>query len=143
MKAVDDFSNNENRATLLHGDFWANNIIFTDKPNLIDFSRMCQGEPGIDVGWLYASLVWQSVSINSIYFLNLAEIFLEKYIDLSKDGEIEKFAVSSIGFIGLIAGIEKFSPNVPLFSRKKFIEWIFISIKNRKLLRKEIFNLIK
>ena len=123
------------RLSLVHGDFWYSNIMLDENkvPFLIDYSRQGYGEPGIDVGWFYGSMMWLAVVEKNKIYEQVARYFIERYVLHSKDAEIEKYATIPLGFIGAIAGIEAFFPSVTHKERKEFIDYIHECIIVQKL----------
>lgn len=104
------------RCVMLHGDFWHNNIIFnTWVPYFIDFSRIPYGEAGIDVGHFLANLEIEYVLTGDEKYQQYYSLFLQHYISITEDVDIEKYCVLS----------------------KHFVIWVCISDKIQHFLQRE------
>jgi len=141
IKVAEYFGGFYKRLSLIHGDFWSGNILFTRENEVIavDFSNHCYGEPGIDVGNFFIELLWQSIIQKNSLYQKLADYFLDKYIEYTGDRFIERSAVTYIGFAGAICLVERFFPEVPNKKRTKFVNYILNCLKMKKLIRKYEF----
>lgn len=86
----------------LHGDFWHNNILIgeSNAVSLIDFSRIPYWEAWIDVWHFLANLKIQYLLTDDKKYMTFYRIFLDTYIGITKDYEIEKYIQLSLLFVG-------------------------------------------
>jgi hypothetical protein len=126
MLRLFDACTDGSRLTAIHGDFWYSNIMLDPEhsPFLIDYSRQGYGEPGIDVGWFFGSMMWLSIVEKNPLYAQVASYFVERYKVLSGDKEIEKYAAVPLGFIGAVCSIEAFYPDVTNQERRKFVDFV-------------------
>lgn len=126
MLKLCDTCTDGSRLSLIHGDFWYSNIMLDqdNSPFLIDYSRQGYGEPGIDVGWFFGSMLWLSIVEQNAIYKEIAFYFLESYKQHSGDGDIEKYATVPLGFIGAVCSIEQFYPDVTNVQRKQFVDFV-------------------
>lgn len=103
------------RLTYLHGDFWNGNFIENyDDVYFIDFSRIPYGEPWIDVWTFVANLELWALVENDDTLLRFKKLFLDEYIKVTGDNNIEKyFSLSRLWVLFL-----HFSPLL-----QKFLNW--------------------
>jgi len=115
-------TNRYERLTILHWDFWYDNvIIWKDDVCFIDFSRIPYGDPGIDVGRFIWEPVVRYVLTGDLKRLNIVEKFLKKYIEITKDEEILKYIDLTILWVFYV----DCSPLV-----QQFLKWNNQDIKN-------------
>ncbi len=133
IRVAEHFGRHDRRLALVHGDFWMSNILFDHKqrPFFIDYSRFVHGEPGMDVGEMYAAFVWLAFEHQNPYFQELARYFVDRYVRVSGDALVRRTAVTYIGFTG--AAVEAFCQHVPLATRRKFLQHIFKCLQARRL----------
>jgi thiamine kinase-like enzyme len=102
----------QHRITMLHWDFWHNNILFSDKkPYLIDFSRIPFWDPGIDVGHFIANLDTSYFITKDIKFLKMKKTFFDTYRTITWDDKIEKYCYMSklhVWFITVSSVVQRF-----------------------------------
>ncbi len=103
------------RLTILHGDFWYDNIIISQSDiYFIDFSRIPYGDPGIDVGRFIGEIFVQYIISEDKKWLNSIRLFLEKYLDITKDKQIINYIDMSVLWVIFIDS----SPLV-----QQFLKW--------------------
>lgn len=141
IKVSEFFGKYHKRISCVHGDFWLANILVdkNKEPFFIDYSRLCYGDPGMDVGYFYTAALWGAIYYKKSYLKDVAEHFLAHYLLISKDKDIMKTAVTQVGFIGAVCLVEDFYPNTTNADRKKFAEYIFSCLKNKKLIKNHGF----
>ena len=112
-KAVDLWAKNRNkthRLSQVHGDFYYNHIIFDeDRLTLFDKNRGLYGEPADDVTCILENYYSYALQQNNSFagpFKELSEIFLNKYLELTKDEEI----LEVIPFYWITRSVIIFSP---------------------------------
>lgn len=115
------YRNNEKRVSALHGDFWGNNVFFNKgKINVIDYSRIPWGDPGIDVGWWIAQYLYAYSKTGNNYFKELTLKFLELYIKETGDKDILEHTAIIMPFQYLVLIFPPFELNPDEKVMKKF-----------------------
>jgi thiamine kinase-like enzyme len=141
MRVSEYFSQFSERNALVHGDAWHANILVDGaKLYLIDYSRIVHGEPGMDVGHFYIACLKLAHSQKSEYHIRMANAFLSKYINTTKDDFIKESMVSAIGFTGAVSVIEDFYPNDTDEDRANFISYVFKCLQNKRITEVHSWN---
>lgn len=95
-----EFANRGNFACALHGDLWRRNIVFSDEdglPYLVDFHyRHNWGPAGFDIGRFLMDFIRLYLLSNNIYFLDLADLFLDAYVDETRNADIRSYLWTGI-----------------------------------------------
>lgn len=134
IKVAEHFSQFTERNALVHGDAWHANILVNGSDlHIIDFSRLVHGEPGMDIGHFYVTCLKLALSQKDDYHVRMAQAFLSKYLDLTKDEFIRESMVSYIGFTGAVSVVEDFYPNDTHEDREKFISYAYKCMQNKKI----------
>jgi len=134
IRVAEHFSQFTERNALIHGDAWHANVLVNDSDlYLIDFSRLVHGEPGIDVGHFYVVCLQLALTQKDDYHVRMAQAFLSKYIELTKDEFIKNSMVSYIGFTGAVSVVEDFYPKVSNEDRQKLISYVYKCMQNKKI----------
>lgn len=106
------WENRHDRLSALHGDFWGSNLFINNNNiDLVDFSRIPWGDPGIDIGWWIAQYVWNYYQTQNQIFIELLEKFLDLYINKTGDKEIRSAVAPTFGLMGIIYVNPRFYPN--------------------------------
>ena len=110
-------SNNSDRLTTLHGDFWFGNILhdkISNRMNVIDFSIVPFWEPWIDIGRFVWDLEIWSLLKGQQKLQWYKKLFLDQYISLTWDKNI----INYISYMYKLKGLKLLSPLV-----QKFLKW--------------------
>ncbi len=135
LKFMHKWKNRGDRLAALHGDFWVSNCINSaGKYYFIDFSRMPWGDPGFDIGIWTTLFVVKYITTGNEYFKKYVEIFLEKYIEKTKDSDIIKTMIYPYAPVLIMYASESWVPGYTTDERKKIRDYFF------KLLEKEEFT---
>ncbi len=136
IKVAEHFSQFPERNSLVHGDAWHANFILNGSDlHLIDFSRLVHGEPGIDIGHFYVVCLRLAVMQKNDYHVRMAQAFLSKYIEITKDEFIQESMVASIGFTGAIGVVEDFHPKLSNGDRQKIVSYVYKCMQNKKIIK--------
>jgi fructosamine-3-kinase len=134
IKVAEHFSQFTERNSLVHGDAWHANVLVNGSDlYLIDFSRLVHGEPGMDVGHFYVVCLNLALTQKNDYHVRMAQAFLSKYIDITKDEFIKESMVTYIGFTGAVSVVEDFYPKVSNEDRGKLISYVYKCMQNKKI----------
>src|SRR3989344_5258910 len=134
IKVSEYFSQFTERNSLVHGDAWHANVLVNGSDlYLIDFSRLVHGEPGMDIGHFYVVCLQLALTQKNDYHVRMAQAFLSKYIDITKDEFIKESMVTYIGFTGAVSVVEDFYPKVSNEDREKLISYVYKCMQNKKI----------
>jgi len=134
IKVSEYFSQFTERNSLVHGDAWHANVLVNGSDlYLIDFSRLVHGEPGMDIGHFYVVCLQLALTQKNDYHVRMAQAFLSKYIDITKDEFIKESMVTYIGFTGAVSVVEDFYPKVSNEDRQKLISYVYKCMQNKKI----------
>ena len=134
IKVSEHFSQFTERNSLVHGDAWHANVLVNGSDlYMIDFSRLVHGEPGMDVGHFYVVCLNLALTQKNDFHVRMAQAFLSKYIELTKDEFIKESMVTYIGFTGAVSVVEDFYPKVTNEDRQKLISYVYKCMQNKKI----------
>ncbi len=134
LKVAEYFSQFSERNSLVHGDAWHANVLLDGNDlRIIDYSRLVHGEPGIDVGHFYVVCLQLALAQKDDYHVRMAQAFLSKYIEITKDDFIKQSMVTYIGFTGAVSVVEEFYPSVSDDDRRKLVSYVYRCMQNKKI----------
>lgn len=123
---------NPERVTRIHGDFWANNIYFSDSLNLIvTDGRLVWGEPAIDAGWMIGEFLMQDLIRFGHFgdvFTNIANKAINHYLEKRDDPDILRFMGLPYAFQALAEAY--FTPHISDEQRRLLLATAFGALKN-------------
>lgn len=121
----ESLKNNYERLGRIHGDFWDKNILFQgEKMIASDTSRFIWGEPAIDIAALVARYMnFDLVNFGSLDgpFNKLTKVFIENYLDKTKDEELLKIMPYAFVFYVIVSSHPAFHPELSIENRKTWI----------------------
>jgi len=128
------FKNKSERLTAIHGDFWGANVFFNDNASMyvIDHSRMPWGDPGFDVGLFMGSYIISYHKTKNPYFKELANYFLERYIEKTGDKEVLNTMIYALGLIAVIYASPLHVPDISDETRKSVYLHIVKMLKQKR-----------
>ena len=134
LRIAEHFSQFTERNSLVHGDAWHANLLLNGSElYMVDYSRIVHGEPGIDVGHFYVFCLNLALTQKNDYHVRVAQAFLAKYIEITKDEFIKDSMVTYIGFTGAVCVVEDFNPTATQDDRMKLISYIYKCMQNKKI----------
>lgn len=134
LENMHHFKDEPDRLVALHGDFWGANVFFRKDGSMfvIDYSRMPWGDAGFDIGfWMSGYLLGYHLG-NKNYFKKLGNYFLEKYIEKTKDKDVRKTMVHSLGLVSAMYASPVWVPGIDPQVRKSFFEHILGMLKKKE-----------
>ncbi len=128
------FKDKPERLAALHGDFWGANVFFRKDGSMfvIDYSRMPWGDAGFDVGFWMSQYVLRYHMGNKKYFKQLGNYFLDRYIEKTKDREVTKTLVYSLGLVSVMHASPVWVPGIDNEVRKSFFNHVCGMLKKKE-----------
>jgi len=134
LEAMQHFKNHPERLVALHGDFWGANAFFKENGDLfmIDYSRMPWGDAGFDIGFWTSVYIMKYHITKNDYFRKIADYFLNKYIEKTKDRDIKKTMVYSLGLVAVMYSSETWVPGIDNNARTSFFNHVCEILKKKE-----------